>query len=37
LVGPVGNCGIKDHALDKKASKSLWVVSEKATGVKWDL
>lgn len=34
-VGPVGNCGIKSHALDKKVSKKLWEVSEEATGVKW--
>ncbi|ANU23056.1 SDR family NAD(P)-dependent oxidoreductase [Planococcus donghaensis] len=36
-VGPVGNCGIKAHALDKKVSKRLWEVSEKATGVSWNL
>ncbi len=36
-VGPVGNCGIKDHALDKKVSKRLWEVSEKETGVSWNL
>lgn len=36
-VGPVGNCGIKAHALDKKVSKRLWEVSEKATGISWGL
>lgn len=36
-VGPVGDCGIKDHALDKKVSKRLWEVSERATGVSWNL
>ncbi len=36
-VGPVGNHGIKSHALDKKVAKRLWEVSEEATGVSWDL
>jgi len=36
-VGPVGNCGIKPHALDKKVSKRLWEVSEEATGISWDI
>ncbi|MCH4890994.1 SDR family oxidoreductase [Acidaminobacter sp. JC074] len=36
-VGPVGNCGIKAHALDKNVSKRLWDLSEKATGVRWHL
>ncbi len=36
-VGPVGNCGIKAHTLDKKVSKRIWEVSEKETGVSWNL
>jgi len=36
-VGPVGNCGIKSHALDKKVSKRLWDLSEEVTGVSWHL
>jgi len=36
-VGPVGDCGIKPHALDKAVSKRLWQVSEAATGVSWDI
>lgn len=36
-VGPVGNCGIKAHALDKTVSKKLWQVSEKATGISWGI
>lgn len=37
FVGPVGDCGIKPHALDKKVAERLWEVSEKATGIRWDL
>lgn len=37
FVGPVGDCGIKPHALDKKVAERLWEVSEKATGVSWSL
>ncbi|MFI8685973.1 SDR family oxidoreductase [Rossellomorea sp. NPDC077527] len=36
-VGPVGDCGIKPHALDKQVAKRLWEASEKATGVNWAL
>lgn len=36
-VGPVGNCGIKPHAKDKKVAERLWEVSEKATGISWGL
>lgn len=36
-TGPVGAHNIESHALDKKVSKRLWEVSEKATGIKWEL
>ncbi len=36
-VGPVGQCKLEPHALDKSVSKKLWEISEKATGAKWDL
>ncbi len=36
-VGPVGECKLEPHAKDKKVSKRLWEVSEKATGIKWDI
>lgn len=34
-VGPVGAHKIEPHAKDKVASKRLWDLSEKETGVKW--
>lgn len=34
-VGPVGEQELKPHAVDKKVSKKLWEVSEKATDVVW--
>lgn len=36
-VGPVGECKLEPHAVDKAVSKRLWEVSEQATGVKWNL
>lgn len=36
-TGPVGAHKIEQHAVDKEASKRLWEVSEKETGIKWDL
>jgi len=36
-VGPVGDCIIKPHALDKEVAERLWEVSEEATGIKWNL
>lgn len=35
--GPVGECKLGQHAVDKAVSKKLWDVSEKATGVSWGL
>lgn len=37
LTGPVGDCVIAPHAVDKAVSKRLWDVSEKATGFKWNI
>ena len=36
-TGPVGECELESHAVDKAVSKKLWDVSEKATGVSWGL
>lgn len=36
-VGPVGAHPIKPHAKDKAVAKRLWELSEKETGVKWNL
>lgn len=35
--GPVGECELEPHAVDKAVSKKLWNLSEKATGFKWNL
>lgn len=36
-VGPVGECKLEAHAVDKSVSKKLWQVSEEATGFSWSL
>ncbi|MEN8927807.1 MAG: SDR family NAD(P)-dependent oxidoreductase [Flavobacteriales bacterium] len=36
-VGPVGAHEIKSHAKDKVVMKKLWDLSEKETGVKWNI
>ena len=36
-VGPVGAHPIKPHAKDKAVAKRLWELSEKETGVKWNI
>jgi NAD(P)-dependent dehydrogenase (short-subunit alcohol dehydrogenase family) len=36
-IGPVGDCVIEPHALDKPVAERLWDVSEQATGFKWGL
>lgn len=36
-VGPVGAHHLEPHAKDKAVAKKLWDLSEKETGVKWDL
>ena len=36
-TGPVGECKLEPHAKDKTVMKKLWELSEKETGVKWNL
>lgn len=36
-VGPVGAHKLEPHAKDKAVSENLWAVSEKATGVNWNI
>ncbi|NRD22358.1 SDR family oxidoreductase [Winogradskyella litoriviva] len=36
-VGPVGEHKLEPHAKDKAVAKKLWEVSEKETGVKWNI
>lgn len=36
-VGPVGDCVIEPHAVDKPVMKKLWTVSEKTIGFNWNL
>lgn len=36
-VGPVGAHEIKPHAKDKAVAKRLWELSEKETGIKWNI
>ncbi|NKI33037.1 SDR family oxidoreductase [Croceivirga thetidis] len=36
-VGPVGAHKIEPHAKDKEVAKRLWELSEKETGVKWNI
>lgn len=36
-VGPVGEHKIEPHAKDKAVAEKLWALSEKETGVKWNL
>ena len=33
--GPVGECNLEPHALDKPVMEKLWALSEKETGVQW--
>ena len=35
-VGPVGECEIESHALDKPVADKLWDLSEKETDFKWN-
>jgi len=34
--GPVGECILEAHAQDKRVMEKLWMISEKATGYKWN-
>ena len=36
-VGPVGEHNLEPHAKDKAVAKRLWELSEKETGVKWNI
>jgi len=36
-VAPVGAHEIKPHAKDKTVAKKLWELSEKETGIKWNI
>lgn len=36
-VGPVGECKLEPHAKDKAVMTKLWELSEKETGVSWNL
>ena len=35
--GPVGEHNLEPHAKDKAITERLWEVSEKATGLKWNI
>ena len=35
MVGPVGECQIESHVLDKEAADKLWKISENVTECKW--
>lgn len=35
-TGPVGECKLEPHALDKETMVKLWTLSEKETGSKWN-
>lgn len=36
-TGPVGVCKLEPHAQDKAVAAKLWTVSEKATGLEWNI
>ena len=36
-TGPVGECKLEPHALDKAVAEKLWNLSEKETGIKWNI
>ena len=36
-TGPVGECKLEPHALDKSVAEKLWTLSEQETGIKWNL
>lgn len=36
-TGPVGECKLEPHALDKEVAAKLWAVSEEKTGLSWPL
>ena len=36
-TGPVGECELKPHALDKVVMEKLWSLSEKQVGYEWNV
>lgn len=36
-TGPVGECKLEPHAKDKPVMEKLWELSEKETGVTWNM
>ncbi|APY10162.1 oxidoreductase [Seonamhaeicola sp. S2-3] len=36
-TGPVGECKLEPHAKDKAVMEKLWMVSEEAVGIKWNV
>jgi NAD(P)-dependent dehydrogenase (short-subunit alcohol dehydrogenase family) len=37
MVGPIGECQLEPHVLDRKVANKLWKLSEKETNCKWKL
>lgn len=35
MVGPIGECPLADHALDRDMATRLWTLSEQKTGLSW--
>jgi len=35
MVGPIGECPLENHALDRDMAKKLWILSEEKTGLSW--
>jgi hypothetical protein len=35
MVGPIGECPLQDHALDRDSATKLWTLSEQQTGLSW--
>jgi len=37
MVGPIGECPLEDHVLDRDVAAKLWALSEEKTNLKWSL
>jgi NAD(P)-dependent dehydrogenase (short-subunit alcohol dehydrogenase family) len=37
MVGPIGECELEPHVLDRKVAARLWTLSEKQTNCKWEI
>lgn len=37
MVGPIGECQLEPHVLDREVADKLWTLSEKETNCKWNL